>query len=161
MACILPTDCRPIPPRRLGPCTPIPEANRVDIYWVYRPKIEHEKSWRVMACLSPPTRSRGCTPCKFDGSPLWRSDQTLQALNSRTYGHYALSFLKERAQGRMMENVFQQFALHHLVGKGRYVGEQVRRWIVEDVEIGAENQHASRQCSFKKIVFACVRVCVR
>ena len=44
-------------------------------------------------------------------SPVWRNDRTLQALNSTACGHYALTFLKDRAPATQPGHLKQVYPL--------------------------------------------------
>ena len=69
---------------------------------------------------------------------LLRSEQTLQALNSAARGHYALMFLKDRARGDSTVQFGQKFSPIGLVANDCRVGQDVRRWIVDELQEGRQ-----------------------
>ena len=65
---------------------------------------------------------------------LTRSDQTLQALDSQTCGHYALFFLKARAQGRSHQEFLSQWSCDNLVLNDQKVAEQLKQVIKQELQ---------------------------
>ena len=57
------------------------------------------------------------------------SDQTLQAMDSYTCGHYALLFLKAKARNVSFQDFLAQWHSHSLVLNDRRVGEKIQRLI--------------------------------
>lgn len=62
-----------------------------------------------------------------------RSEQTLQALDSFTCGHYALFFLKARARHTSFRDFLAQWHAHNVVLNDRRVAEQLQRLIKLEV----------------------------
>ena len=56
-------------------------------------------------------------------------DQTLQAIDSYTCGHYALWFLKAKAQHSYFQDFLAQWHFHNLVLNDRRAGENIQRLI--------------------------------
>ena len=65
---------------------------------------------------------------------LIRSDMTLQALDSQTCGHYALFFLKARAQGQSYQEFLGQWSCDNLVLNDHKVAEQLKRVIKQELQ---------------------------
>ena len=65
---------------------------------------------------------------------LTRSDQTLQAMDSQTCGHYALFFLKARAQGRSYQEFLSQWSCDNLVLNDHKVAEQLKGVIKQELQ---------------------------
>ena len=65
---------------------------------------------------------------------LTRSDMTLQAMDSQTCGHYALFFLKARAQGRSYQEFLSQWSCDNLVLNDHKVAEQLKRVIKRELQ---------------------------
>ena len=65
--------------------------------------------------------------------PLYRSDMTLQALQSQACGHYALLFLKARARGVSFDEFLANFSPHDLVANDAKVAQQIRALIKEEL----------------------------
>ena len=75
---------------------------------------------------------------------LLRNKQTLQALNSAACGHCALMFLKDRARGDSTVQFVQKLSPIDLVGNDRGVGQDVRRWIVDEIQEGRKTNVTDR-----------------
>ena len=69
-------------------------------------------------------------------SVMERNNQSLQAINSATCGHYALKFLVERSQGRSFRQFLDQFKLHDYV----YNDTLVARWLQKKMLRNVINQ---------------------
>ena len=65
---------------------------------------------------------------------LTRSYMTLQAMESQTCGHYALFFLKARAQGRSYQEFLSQWSCDNLVLNDHKVAEQLKRVIKQELQ---------------------------
>ena len=65
---------------------------------------------------------------------LIRSDQTLQALDSQNCGHYALFFLKARAQGQSYQDFLGQWSCDNLVLNDQKVADRLKRVIKQEVQ---------------------------
>ena len=75
---------------------------------------------------------------------LRRSEQTLQAMDSFTCGHYALFFLKARARHVSFRDFLAQWHSHNLVLNDRRVAEQLQRLIkIEVTEYKQSNVNRS------------------
>ena len=90
---------------------------------------------------------------------LQRSEQTLQALNSAACGHYALSFLKDRARGLSLLEFVQEFSPYDLVANDRTTCASM------DHGRSARTRRSLKQChvpySFEiNIIVKNVRLCV-
>ena len=62
------------------------------------------------------------------------SDQTLQAMDSYTCGHYALLFLKAKARNVSFKDFLAQWHSHSLVFNDRRVGEKIQRLIKTELK---------------------------
>ena len=60
---------------------------------------------------------------------LTRSDITLQTMDSKTCGHYALFFLKARARGQTYQDSLGRWSIDNLVLNDRKVAEDLKRVI--------------------------------
>ena len=81
---------------------------------------------------------------------LTRSDMTIQALDSQTCGHYALFFLKARAQGQSYQEFLGRWSSDNLVFNDHKVAEKLKRVIKRELrdEVNARpggQSNASRQ----------------
>ena len=65
---------------------------------------------------------------------LVTSDQTLQALDSQTCGHYALMFLKAKAQGASFQDFLAQWSQNYVLNDAR-VAQQLFRLIQHKDEL--------------------------
>ena len=65
---------------------------------------------------------------------LIRSDIILQAIDSRTCGHYALFFLKARAQGQSYQDFLGQWRCDNLVLNDHKVAERLKRLIKQELQ---------------------------
>ena len=73
-----------------------------------------------------------------------RSEQTLQALDSFTCGHYALFFLKARARHMSFRDFLARWHPHNVVLNDRRVAEQLQRLIkIEVTEYKQSNVNRS------------------
>ena len=64
---------------------------------------------------------------------LTRSDITLQSMDSQTCGHYALFFLKARAQGKSYQDFLAQWSCDNLVLNDHKVAERLKRVIKREL----------------------------
>ena len=60
---------------------------------------------------------------------LTRSDMTLQAMDNQTCGHYALFFLKARAQGQTYQDVLGHWSTDYFVLNYHKVAQELKRVI--------------------------------
>ena len=65
---------------------------------------------------------------------LTRSEITLQAMDSQTCGHYALFFLKARAQGQSYQEFWGQWSCDNLVLNDHKVADQLKRVIKQELQ---------------------------
>ena len=65
---------------------------------------------------------------------LSRSDITLQAMDSQTCGHYALFFLKARAQGQAYKDFLGQWSTDNLVLNDHKVAQDLKRVIKRELQ---------------------------
>ena len=65
---------------------------------------------------------------------LTRSDITLQAMNSQTCGHYALFFMKARAQGQTYQDFLGRWSSENLVLNDHIVAEDLKRVIKRELQ---------------------------
>ena len=59
---------------------------------------------------------------------------TLQAMDSQSCGHYALFFLKARAQGRSYQEFLSPWSCDNLVLNDHKVAEQLKRVIKQELQ---------------------------
>lgn len=78
---------------------------------------------------------------------LTRSDMTIQALDSQTCGHYALFFLKARAQGQSYQEFLGRWSSDNLVFNDHKVAEELKRVIKRELrdEVNAPTRR-TEQC---------------
>ena len=82
------------------------------------------------------------------------SDQTLQAMDSFTCGHYALFFLKAKARHASFQDFLAQWHSNNLVLNDRRVGEQLQRLIkTELTEYQQSNVNRSSFDYFYQLVY--------
>ena len=79
---------------------------------------------------------------------LVRSDQTIQALDSQTCGHYALFFLKAKAQGASFQDFLAQWSQNYVLNDAR-VAQQLFRLIQNKEEL----DQPCAQCNGSKQAF--------
>ena len=65
---------------------------------------------------------------------LTHSDITLQAMDSQTCGHYALFFLKARAQGQTYQDFLGRWSIDNLVLNDHKVTEHLKRVIKRELQ---------------------------
>lgn len=115
------------------------------------------------------TRNRVCEVLDSYGLPLssyknppllawfkqWKevitSDQTLQAMDSTTCGHYALLFLKAKARNQRLQDFLAQWNSHNLVLNDRRAGEKIQRLIKTELrqqELSCQQSNVSRSCFY-------------
>ena len=79
---------------------------------------------------------------------LTRSDITLQAMDSQTCGHYALFFLKARAQGQTYQDFWGRWGTNNLVLNDHKVAHYLKRVIKRELQVDARpdgKSNVSRQ----------------
>ena len=59
--------------------------------------------------------------------------RSLQAMNSESCGHYALMYLKERANGQTLQEFLNQFSKHDYVANDHKVGQVLKRLICNEI----------------------------
>ncbi|KAJ7371659.1 hypothetical protein OS493_023679 [Desmophyllum pertusum] len=59
--------------------------------------------------------------------------KSLQAVNDKSCGHYALVYLKDRARGRTLQEFFNPFSRHDYVKNGHKVGQMLKRMIRNEI----------------------------
>ena len=60
------------------------------------------------------------------------NQQSLQNVNSKSCGHYALMFLKAKARGYSMSDFLSQFSKHDYVASDHVVGQMLKSLIVDE-----------------------------
>ena len=80
-----------------------------------------------------------------------QNQDTLQALDSQTCGHYALMYLKSRARGLSMQDFLSQWRSDNLVLNDHRVSQAIRRLIKQDLDEEdtlppSVQTNTSRQC---------------
>lgn len=65
---------------------------------------------------------------------VFQNQDTLQALDSQTCGHYALMYLKTRARGLSMQDFLSQWRGDNLVLNDHRVSQEIRNLIKQDLD---------------------------
>ena len=86
---------------------------------------------------------------------IHRNERSLQSLNSRACGHYALLFLQARCRGKSMHEFMDDFSLHDLVANDHQAGHrillQLPPSLQTDIVDGVENSQAC--CSRREAMY--------
>ena len=90
---------------------------------------------------------------------LTRSDMTLQALDSQTCGHYALFFLKARAQGQSYQDFLGQWSCDNLVMNDQKVAQQLKRVIKQELQDEVDARPEGGQSNVSRQAFMTCNPC--
>ena len=89
----------------------------------------------VMDSYALPIEVYGAQPLE-DWLKKWKyvvsNGQSLQNVNSKSCGHYALMFLKAKARGHSMADFLSQFSKHDYVANDHVVGQMLKSVIVDE-----------------------------
>ena len=84
---------------------------------------------------------------------------TLQALDSQTCGHYALFFLKARAQGQSYQDFLGQWSCDNLVMNDQKVAEQLKRVIKQELQDEVDARPEGGQTNVSRQAFMTCNPC--
>lgn len=88
---------------------------------------------------------------------LTRSDQTIQALDSQTCGHYVLMFLKAKARGCTFQEFLSRWNSYNLVINDRRVAQDLKRLIKEELYDTLNGSPSRGQSSVSRCAFCAIQ----
>lgn len=88
---------------------------------------------------------------------LTRSDQTIQALDSQTCGHYVLMFLKAKARGCTFQEFLSRWNGYNLVINDRRVAQDLKRLIKEELYDTLNGSPSRGQSSVSRCAFCAIQ----
>ena len=86
---------------------------------------------------------------------LTRSDITLQAMDSQTCGHYALFFLKARAQRQTYQDFLGRWSIDNLVLNDHKVAEDLKRVIKRELQDEVDAQPNGQTNVSRQAIMLC------